>query len=616
VLTGLGGVGKTSLARAYAQRYRDDYGVIWWVRAEDPSAIDTEFRSLLEILVPPAHAAEIRDARTAAFANLARQTDPWLLVLDNVPDAAATHGLLPPAGNGHVLITSRASGWPNPDDVVSVQPLDTLAAVDLLNRLSLDDDRVSAAALATELGGLPLALAQAGAFVRANASDLATYLHWYRERSVDLHEEGRPIDYSHTVATTWRLAMDRLPPNAHALLNLLAFYAPDAIPVHRLLTSADPDQIDGTEDLRPLLASGFARHRAIGELYAYSLVGLSGHDAVSVHRLVQAVTRSCLTDTAKKDWTNRARSLIIAAIPDEPPTMFSLTTWSALHTHVYALLDHLPPEHPDTLTMRYNLAIWTGNAGGAAHARDLLADLLQIRDQVLGSDHPDTLLTRHHLAYWVGEAGDPAGARDLFGELFPIRAHVLGPHDPDTLLTGHELAIWTGYAGSPAKARDLLADLLPIREQVLGPYHISTLITRNNLAYWTGHAGDVCAARDLFAELLPIREHVLGAEHPHTLTTRNNLANWTGWAGDAQTACALFTELVPDRERVLGVEHPRTLESRHSLAHWTGEAGDGGRARVMFAELLPIRERVLGVEHPDTLKTRRELSRWTDTSIS
>jgi len=138
VLTGMGGVGKTSLARAYAQRHERDYGIVWWVRAEDPSAIDAEFRALLEILSSPTEAKQVGNARTATFALMARQPDPWLLVLDNVPDAEAAHGLLPPVGNGHVLITSRATAWPDP---TTVCPLDTDAAVELLTSQSGDGDR-------------------------------------------------------------------------------------------------------------------------------------------------------------------------------------------------------------------------------------------------------------------------------------------------------------------------------------------------------------------------------------------------------------------------------------------------------------------------------------------
>jgi hypothetical protein len=143
VLAGMGGVGKTSLARAYANRHLGDYGIVWWVRAEDPAAVDAEFRALLEILLPPGEAAQVGDARTVAFNLLAGQRDRWLLVLDNVPEAAAVQGLLPPAGDGHVLITSRDRRWPN---ATAVEPLGTEAAVRLLGNGDPESDREAAVA--------------------------------------------------------------------------------------------------------------------------------------------------------------------------------------------------------------------------------------------------------------------------------------------------------------------------------------------------------------------------------------------------------------------------------------------------------------------------------------
>ena len=104
------------------------------------------------------------------------------------------------------------------------------------------------------------------------------------------------------------------------------------------------------------------------------------------------------------------------------------------------------PEHPDTLTTRYNLARWTGEAGDAAGARDQFAALLPIRERVLGPEHPDTLATRHDLARWTGEAGDAAGARDQFAALLPVRERIQGPEHPDTLTACANLAYWTGQA--------------------------------------------------------------------------------------------------------------------------------------------------------------------------
>ncbi|MGW2363679.1 tetratricopeptide repeat protein [Streptomyces phaeofaciens] len=62
------------------------------------------------------------------------------------------------------------------------------------------------------------------------------------------------------------------------------------------------------------------------------------------------------------------------------------------------------------------------------------------------------------MAYWQGKAGDPDGAAAALAELLPVRERVLGPEHPYTLITRHELAYWQGKAGDPngaaAKKRD------------------------------------------------------------------------------------------------------------------------------------------------------------------
>ena len=535
VLTGMGGVGKTSLARAYAQRHQTDYGVVWWVRAEDPAAIDREFRALLELLDPP-RAHEFQDAVARVHAVLAKQEKPWLLVLDNVTDPAAAARLIPAAGTGLVLITSQSTHWPD-DLLIRVEQLSLSTAIDLLMSLAQDDDRESADSLARELDRLPLALVQAGSFARANAIDLATYLRLYRKNRAELHSAGHlNDDYPYTVATTWQMAIDSLPRTARALLNLLCCYAPDAIPVGLLLSPNEaidlPDELE--DEIRPLLENELTRYRALGELLCYSLITTDSRRAttVNMHRLIQAVSHDQLmADRLGMDWNEAAQSLVDAALPDwDLVDARALTRWNALHTHVRALLEQLPPEAPSAHKTRHNLANWTGEAGNPASARDEYAELLPVRERAVGPEHPDTLTTRHNLAVWTGGAGDPANARYQLAELLPIRERVLGTKHPSTLVTRHELAYWTGEAGDPANARDQFAELLPIHERVLGPEHPDTLRTRHNLAYWTGLAGEPASAQGQFAELLPIRERVLGSEHPDTARTRRNLEYWTAKA--------------------------------------------------------------------------------------
>jgi hypothetical protein len=610
VLTGMGGVGKSSLVRAYAQRHVADYGVVWWIHTEEPSAVEAQFRELLQVLAPH-DTRHVTNAIPAVHALLGRRDDTWLLVLDNVADPAAARSLVPAAVNGHVLVTSRVTtrwpaGWS-----VAVHPLAVDASVDLLTSLSLDADRDSAVVLAEELGGLPLALAQAASFIQANAFTLAGYLRNYREQRRQLHSDGRLDDYPHTVATTWQVAIDRLPRPARTLLNLMSLCAPDEWPFHLLLRNRELELPDEVEPLlRPLLGDEITRHRALGELRSYSLV-TTGPGHASVHRLIQSVTRDHLDEEGSLTvWVRAAYLLLTAALPRPPATADTLATWRALHPHLLILLEYLPSADRDTLSVRRVVARWTGLAGDAAGARDLYAELGPVQEEVFGADHDVTLTVWHDLAHWTGQAGDPAGAREQFAALLPRYIDVLGAGHPHTLTTRHNLARWTGLAGDAAGARDLFVTLVPDWERE-GTHWREVHTTRHDLAHWTGNAGDATEARRLFAELLPMRATALGDEDPDTLATRHNLAYWTARCGDRADALAMFEELLPVRRRVLGPEHPDTLNTWENLAHRIGIQGDAARARDEFVALLAVRERTMGPHHPHTLATRSDIAQWT-----
>jgi DNA-binding SARP family transcriptional activator len=622
VLTGMGGVGKTSLARAHARHHRADYGVVWWIRAEETATIDGDFRTLLEILAPH-DAGQISDAVAAVHALLADQPRRWLLILDNVPDASSARGLVPAAGDGHVLITSQATvHWPSGQTVMAVEPLTQEASIDLLTSLSSDGDRGAAQLLAQELGGVPLALAQAGAFTRASAVTLATYLRLYRSRRTELHQEGRPPDYPHTVATTWQLAFDRLTPTARALLNVVCFYAPDAIPVHLLFTSANRDEStlsDAVEPLRVLLDDELARHRAVGELLAYSLMApvRAATMTISMHRLVQAVTRDQLrTQSTTREWVKVAHVLLSAAFPTEPFTAITMATrYHQAHDHFAELLlvqqRVLGTEHPDSLATHDSLARWTGYAGDTAGARDLYTELHQVQRRVLGAEHPDALATLYYVSLFTGQAGDCSRARDLCADLVAVQQRVLGAEHPDTLYTRSRLAYWTGQAGDAIGARDLATELLTVQQRVLGAEHLDTIVGRYNTAFWTGKAENPTALHDVYPYLRSMQEQVMDAEHPDTVTVRHDIPYWPGQEFDIAITRAMFSDLLPAAKRTLGAEHPDTLSCHHNLARWTGYLGDPAGARDLYTELLTIKERVLGAEHPDTLTTRHNLAYWT-----
>src|SRR5207247_769668 len=127
------------------------------------------------------------DAVGRVHSVLARRDD-WLLVFDNVPGPGPVAGLVPPAGRGRVVITSQFGSWPG-RQVLEVPVLDQdTAAGFLLDRSGPAESAEQTAAfeLAGELGGLPLALEQAGAYMQASGRSIAGYLELFRARRAEL----------------------------------------------------------------------------------------------------------------------------------------------------------------------------------------------------------------------------------------------------------------------------------------------------------------------------------------------------------------------------------------------------------------------------------------------
>ncbi|WP_066376503.1 FxSxx-COOH system tetratricopeptide repeat protein [Herbidospora mongoliensis] len=644
---GLGGVGKSELALQYAAAHRQEYRLVWWVEADTPAQIEASLADVARALCAGAHSvaaaqATIEEAAGWAMAWLSGHTG-WLLIFDNVEHADDVRRYLGRLAGGHVLITTRrAGGWSALGcAAIDVDVLAPAAATELLAGLIGPDIRAEEedlAGLAEDLGFLPLALRQAGAFIAATPGmSITDYRTLLLEEPGEVYAAAAPgSDAERVIAKIWTITCAQIAeasPLAPRLLALLACYAPDDLPITVL------HQLPDTSKLRI--------GTALGVLASYSMIAISpGRDAVSVHRLVQAVTLTSLTDDQRHAVRLQAADLLTAALPDNPEVIDSWPAYRQLLPHARAALPPLSPamdevlvylkasddyttaktlhqhrhhfhlqrhgpEHPRTLNEHAQQAHCTGQTGDATSARDQFAALLPVIERVLGADHPDTLFARHNLARWTGQAGNAASGRDQFAELLPVIERVLGADHPYTLTTRNNLAFYSGEAGDAAGARDQFAALLPIGRRLQGADHPNTLTTRHNLARWTGDAGDAESARGQFAALLPTLERVLGIEHPGTLIARSNLARWTGETGDAAGARTQFAELLPIRERVLGAEHPTTLTARAHLARWTGEAGDAAGARDQFAALLPIHERVLGAEHPHTLATRKNLAYWT-----
>lgn len=600
---GLGGVGKSELALQYAHWHQDAYTLVWWMTADSPAAIESGLAELTYRLHPDSQvSATAQEAARWAVGWL--QAHPgWLLVLDAVEQRGDVERLLGQLSGGHVLITSRRDvGWETiTDGCLRLDVLDPKAAIELLLTLSGQHDEQAAAVLAGELGCLPLALQQAGAYLRQSRMDMTTYLRELRRDPAGTLQRVAAGDAAErAVARVWSVTLARIAEEdatAVELLNLLSWLASDDLP---------------RDVLYGLPADQSAVDRALGVLGSYNMIDLTSK-RVAVHRLVQAVIRSgTIADGSAVAIQDRIIDLLADAVPDDPVhNVGGWKRWGELLPHIEALGRHVSADHRNTtmLYLQHQAATYRLQQGHTSAAITEYERLLVDYERVLGKDHPNTLTTRANLAHAYLRAGQVDKAIVEFELLLADARRVLGEDHPDTLATRGNLARAYREAGRVDKAIKEFEQLLADHRRVLDEDHQNTLVTRANLAYAYLEAGRVDEAIAECKRLLVDQERVLTADHPLALTTRADLAYSYREAGRFDEAISEFKRVLADRRRVLGEEHPNTLATRGNIARCYREAGRFDEAIADYKSVIADARRVLGDDHPDTLALRGSLAR-------
>jgi len=622
VLAGRAGSGKTSIAASIASRCEsDNWSFVAWIDASSRSNIEGELIALGESVlgIQTDSKQEQRLKVQQVLATLRHiGKNRCLFVYDNVEGVDDLDGVLPDGSGVHIVVTTqRKSGWPNQKDwsIFAIGNFLRDESVKLLISVTKDSDRETADKLASDLGDLPLAVAQAAATCSRYYANLQDY---YADlQATNIEELLEPIEGGHyskgaiaslQLAASSTLSSIRDPQvltEAQTILAALCYLAESGVPTlwfksRNYLPSQKAFKV--LQDSSIIDQSNDGKTTSIHRLQAHAL--RTSHDSRIAHEGI--LITSHFLDKINRTQYDEDIDILSQS---RQITYQLINQFSALCSQSYskALFDYTKVQQClfDTLRM----TVLDPNSWRLVAIR--LAQAFSITEGALGASHPQIVRARGYLAWAHLMAEQYSAALSLYQVTTTHFLNTLGPAHPDTIKARNDLAsaycLAKQYADAIAVCKEIIAQL----KSIFGPEHPDTIKVRNQLAWTYQRAGQYTDAIAVHKEIIAQLTSNLGPEHPDTIKARNQLASAYCLAKQYADAITVHKEIIAQLTSNIGPEHPDTIKA-HNLLAWTYQrAGQYTDAITVHKEIIAQLTSNLGPEHPDTIEARDELV-WPD----
>ena len=455
-LTGFGGLGKTQTAVEYAFRHRSHYTAVFWLSAASKEALLSAFAKLAADLHLPAANQPDQQLAVAAVHAWLEAHPGALLLFDNADDLTFLPPFLPTDDATRLLLTTQVTATSTLAIPLAVKPLSSEdGALLILRRADLlqpnqppppatDPNLRAALSLARdELGNLPLALDQAGAYIATARRTVAQYAALYAKEKATLLGQRGPLADHASVTLTFRLAFDKLKttsPAAADLLRLCAFLAPDDIP-EELFTAADATILGetlGTATQDPLTFD-----KLIEATNNLSLLDRDpDQNTLSIHRLLQTVLQSDLSLEDQRTWADRTVRAVQNVFPNSAYANWPLCQRLIAHAQTCAtLIEQWELDSEEAAQLLNRAAGYLTERALFAEAEPLYKHSLAIYEKLLGPEHTEVATVLNNLGCVYNAQGNYSEAEPLQLRALTIREKALGPDHPDFATSLNNLAV-------------------------------------------------------------------------------------------------------------------------------------------------------------------------------
>lgn len=592
---------------------------MFWVEASSRDRWVSSYMTIASVLDLPEREQQEQDAIVLAVKHWLQSQSRWLLILDDIADLSCLREFLPSLRKGHILLTTRVQALGGLAQGFEIGPIEEEESLLFLLRRSAllspgealeqakEADLSLGRTLGEELGWLPLALDQAGAYLEETQCGLAHYLQLYQAHRAALlrRRGGLATNHPDPVATTWSLSFERIEqqsPAAADLLRVCAFLHGDAVPEELLVAMIDNFTLYCCPSLLEVVENPLLLDELIRLLRAYSLLQRHGSEhLLSIHKLVQVVLKDALDKDEYQWW---AKQMVCAMGLVFPPVEES-DTWPRCERflpHALTCAALIEQEHMKGLEnallvsqtgmyllIRYRLR----------EAEPLLQQAFTICEDDLGAENPVTIHSLTNLASLYQLWGKYDKAEAVFHRALKLFEAELEPGHPLIIKILNDLALVYRTQGKYRLAMPLLWRAYVLSRQTFGPTHFSVARCLASLGALHQAADELDEAESFYQQALTLSEELFGVDGPYVAVCLNNVSVVYLEQKKYSEAEPLLLRALSICEKIGEPAQSLTVKCFAHLAKVYYMQGKENEAAPLFHRALELQEELLGPEHPE-----------------
>ncbi|MCJ1426602.1 hypothetical protein MMC29_004505 [Sticta canariensis] len=639
ILQGLGGIGKTQLAVAFAKQQKDNLSALFWLNGQNEDTLKQSYIKMakrlynnhpLSMLLSKAAESKEPDQAVEAVKRWlsAKGNIRWMLVFDNIdnpispgvkdPQAYDIRSYFPETDQGFILITTRSSQL-KIGKVIRVKKLhniqESIAILSHMSERQISDQDPDAVELAKTLDGLPLALATAGAYLSQVTTSLTDYLVHYRNSWLKLQKTSPELcPYEdRALYSTWNISYQHIcsqNKSAGKLLQLWGYFDNQDL-WYALL--APESKSHSREWFSNMISDELSFNQAIRLLCNHALIESHGDsDGYSMHSCVHAWIMYALNSIKDISMAELAFICVGSAVPER--TVFEYWTLQRrLLPHANRCIGSVydnslfdSKNNKAVLSATFRLGILCHDQD-KKKAEEMYLRALKGYEKTWGAEHTSTFDIVNNLGLLYSRQDKMKEAEEMYLRALKGYVKTWGAEHTSTFDIVNNLGLLYSRQGKMKEAEEMYLQALKGYEKAWGTEHMSTLTTVNNLGALYSDQGKIKEAEDMYLRALKGYEKAWGKQHTSTLETLNNLGVLYFHQDKMKEAEEIYLRALKGNEKAWGAEHTSTLDIVSNLGLLYSDQGKMKEAEEMYLRALRGYEKAWGAEHTSMFDTVNNL---------